>query len=170
MPKLSTALKKIRATKLVKDLNAVGGNMSALARKQGRTPQSVSDQLNRPYVRETMAQLLEKNGVTDQYLSKKIKEGAEATKVVYVENGDVLDKNGNPKKTEETVDDFQTRHKYVETALKLKGHIPPELNRDPLQILQVFQGIDPETLGAISVATRIERIEAVLKNQLSKKS
>ena len=169
MPRLTPATQKIRAESIVKGLKSVNGNQTLLAKKQGRTPQAVSQQLKQPYVQKTMAELLDKSGVTDPFLSKKIKEGSEATKLVYVESGDALDKNGNPTKVEETVDDFQTRHKYIETALKLKGHLSQESNKDPIQILQVFQGMDPETLGAVSVVTRIERIEAVLKNQLSKR-
>lgn len=163
MPKLSTALKKIRASKLVKDLQSVGGNQSLLARKQGRTRQAVSHQLKKPYVQERLADLLEQAGVTDNVLVEKIKEGldAEETKF-FAEKGVVND-------SRETID-FVTRHKYIETAAKLKGHLSKDSNKDPLQVLQVFQSIDPETLGAIDVATRIERIEAVLKNQLSKKS
>src|SRR3990167_10936808 len=82
MPKLSPATQKIRARKLVKDLNSVNGSQTALAKKQGRTPQSVSDQFRRPYVQKEIASLLDKNGVTDKFIVKNIKEGMKADKVI----------------------------------------------------------------------------------------
>lgn len=52
-------------------------------------------------------QLLAKQGITDTHLAEKIKEGLDATKP-YGKDGDI-----HP--------DYSTRHKYIETSLKLKG-------------------------------------------------
>ena len=125
MPKLSPNLAKVRAGKLVKGLKRHGGNMSALAREEGRTPQAVSDQFKKPYVKNVMAKMLEDVGVTDRYLANTIKNGLKATKLVYVDSSQ-LTKTGAPKKVEETVDDWQARHKFVETSCKIKGHMKPE--------------------------------------------
>lgn len=165
MPKLSPITAKIRAKKLIKDLQVVNGNQSALARKQGRSRAAVSQQLSKPYVRQYMGDVLESAGVTDKVLAKKIKEGLNAEKLVYVENGDSEDGG----KIQEHDIDFAVRHKYVETALKLKDHLSPDTKEPPKTLSGLLNGIDPETLGAISVFVRIERIESVLKNQLPKR-
>ena len=119
MPKLSDATATVRAEKFVRDLKSVGGNQSELARRQGRTPQAVSNQARQPYMKSVMDQLLDKAGVTNKFIADKIKEGCEAKKLVYVENGDSED----GEKVREYDDDFSTRHKYIETALKVKGHL-----------------------------------------------
>jgi hypothetical protein len=65
-------------------------------------------------------QTLEVMGVTDDVLVDKLREGLGATKrdsiVVY-------DEKGKRHTDVETVDDYPTRHKYLDTALKLKGHM-----------------------------------------------
>lgn len=52
-------------------------------------------------------ELLEKHGITEDYLTGKLKEGLEAD-ITYNTDGD-------------TRPDFVTRHKYLETGLRLKG-------------------------------------------------
>jgi hypothetical protein len=49
----------------------------------------------------------------DDKLAKKIDEGLEATKVVT-----------SPTEPDKEVEDYATRHKYLDTALKLKGKYP----------------------------------------------
>ena len=176
MPKLSLATQKIRAKTLTKDLQAVNGVQSHLAKKRGVTRSAISQQLKRPYVQKQIALLLDKNGVTDKFIVQNIKEGMKADKVIsaYVHvsksSPDVDNLEANEKTTDFVdVPDWANRHKFTETALKLKGHLSQESNKEPVQILQVFHGMDPETLGAVSVVSRIERIEAALKNQLSQK-
>jgi len=51
--------------------------------------------------------LMEKSGITDDYLSQKLKEGLEADRLYGKDNVP------HP--------DYSTRHKYLETGLKLKG-------------------------------------------------
>lgn len=62
-------------------------------------------------------QILEDAGVTDDKISRILNEGLEASKPVY--------KNNNATKTIEhvgDVPDFAIRHKYLETAVKVKGY------------------------------------------------
>jgi len=80
-------------------------------------------------------ELMEMMGTTDAYLNQKLNEGLEATKTISVipvkqkeaqENSTDLP-NANSKNIEFVdVDDFAVRHKYLDTALKLKGSYPAE--------------------------------------------
>lgn len=66
-------------------------------------------------------ELLEKAGVTDDKLATVINEGLNATKVMVI----------GKESSESFVDvqpDHPTRHKFLETSLKLKGHITKESN------------------------------------------
>ena len=56
---------------------------------------------------ESFQMLLEKAGVTNDLLTVKLKEGLDATKVVNKEG--------------DTHPDYMARHKYLDSALKLKG-------------------------------------------------
>lgn len=61
--------------------------------------------------------LLDEAGVTDEKLFEVLKEGLSATKPIY--------KNNNATKKVELVNnapDHPTRHKYLETGLRLRGH------------------------------------------------
>lgn len=58
-------------------------------------------------------ELLDEVGVTDNKLAHKLAEGLEATKSVVMGGGEFID----------VQPDFATRHKYLETLLKVKGHI-----------------------------------------------
>ncbi|MCK4328311.1 terminase small subunit [candidate division WOR-3 bacterium] len=80
-------------------------------------------------------ELMDMMGMTDAYLQEKLDEGLNATKTISVipippkqcepSTGDL------PKATSKNVeyvdvDDFAVRHKYLDTALKLKGTYPSE--------------------------------------------
>jgi hypothetical protein len=75
-----------------------------------------------------MDELLEAGGISDKKLLGKIDEGLEATKVVSAK---ILvlggDKDANAQ-TDDFIDvpDYPTRHKYLETALKLKKRLGSE--------------------------------------------
>jgi hypothetical protein len=58
-------------------------------------------------------ELLDEAGVTDNKLANKLAEGLEATKSVVMGGGEFID----------VQPDFATRHKYLETLLKVKGHM-----------------------------------------------
>jgi hypothetical protein len=65
----------------------------------------------------SMAALLDNAGVDDQYLTNVLKEGLKATRVDFVKDGDT-----DIKRMCETPD-FATRHRYLDTAAKIKKHI-----------------------------------------------
>ena len=82
-----------------------------------------------------IAELMEMMGTTDAYLNQKLNEGLEATKVVSVipikpkeaqpSTGDLPDATS---KNVEFIDveDYPTRHKYLDMAYKLKDRYPTE--------------------------------------------
>jgi phage terminase small subunit len=76
-----------------------------------------------------MAHWLEASGITDKALANTISEGLAADKIVPLGEGE-----------SETAPDWQTRHRFVETALKLKGQLKPEEGKGngPLTLLQIF--------------------------------
>ena len=69
----------------------------------------------------TTNELLNEMGMNDEQLHQKLMEGLEATKVVGL--------------LAESVDDFPTRHKYLDTAYKLKGVYPAEKHEETRKII-----------------------------------
>lgn len=68
--------------------------------------------------------LLEDSGITDKYLSIKLKEGLEATKRINIA---LSSYNGSTQNDENQsvieIPDYLVRHKYLETTLKLKKRL-----------------------------------------------
>lgn len=64
--------------------------------------------------------LMEDGGLTDQYLHQKLSEGLDANRTISVKGGKEASAN-----TDDFIDipDYLTRHKYLETALKLKKRL-----------------------------------------------
>jgi len=65
-------------------------------------------------------EFLEEGGITDELLRKKIEEGMDANRVISARTMGKADE-----KTDDFIDvpDFMVRHKYLETALKLKKRL-----------------------------------------------
>jgi len=90
-----------------------------------------------------IAELMEMMGTTDAYLNQKLNEGLEATKVVSVipikpkeaqpSTGDLPDATS---KNVEFIDveDYPTRHKYLDMAYKLKNKYPTEKKNIDLNV------------------------------------
>ena len=62
-----------------------------------------------------MEKAMEKEGINDAYLAKKIKAGLEAGQFLRTAEGDFIEKP-----------DFNARHKHIDTALKLRNDYPDE--------------------------------------------
>jgi len=81
---------------------------------------------------ETIQQLMEKKGLTDDYLLQGLLEGTKATKniscIVIAPNGEGQKDANSTTRDFVEVDDFPTRHKYLETGFKLKGHLRDKLD------------------------------------------
>ena len=107
-------------------------------------------------------ELMDMMGMTDAYLQEKLDEGLNATKTISVipispkpclpGSGDLP--NANSRNVEYVdVDDFAVRHRYLDTALKLKGKYPPTTVKNeltgkdggPITYKEYFPALDPET-------------------------
>ena len=81
---------------------------------------------------ETIQQLMEKKGLTDDYLLQGLLEGTKATKniscIVIAPNGEGQKDANSMTRDFVEVADFPTRHKYLETGFKLKGHLRDKLD------------------------------------------
>lgn len=71
-------------------------------------------------LKPVLAELMEKRGLSDDKFLEVLEEGLDATRPVTVSLGqgmgsDIVDYS-----------DFGVRHKYLETGLKLKGHLQPD--------------------------------------------
>lgn len=90
-----------------------GGNMSQAMIRAGyspntaKTPQKLTESRG-------FAELMEEAGITDSLMLKTLKEGLTAEKVVVVGNAESAFADVQP--------DHQNRHKFLETAIKLKGY------------------------------------------------
>lgn len=76
------------------------------------------------------SELMEESGLTDQLLNTKLAEGLDANKVIsarIIQRG-FSDAQEANEQTDDFIDvpDMPTRHKYLETALKLKRRLGPE--------------------------------------------
>ena len=125
----------IRERKLIKALVA-GQTPTAAMKTAGYSKETAegkaAKKVGESRIQETLQELMEKKGLTDDYLLQGLLEGTKATKVI---SATVIAKNGEGMKDADSmskdfidVDDFPPRHKYIETGLKLKGHLRDKLN------------------------------------------
>jgi hypothetical protein len=83
-------------------------------------------------LKPNIQELMEKKGLTDDYLIDGLMEGTKATKVI---SATIVAKNGEGMKDADSmskdfidVEDYLTRHKYIETGFKLKGHLRDKID------------------------------------------
>jgi len=72
---------------------------------------------------------LEKVGVTDELLSNKINEGLDANKIITSHT-----------EPDREYPDYSVRHRYVETSLKLKGHLR-DIPQNNTVIIPIYGGL-----------------------------
>lgn len=95
--------------------------------------------INKPSIQSALAIIMENTGITDEFLATKLKEGMESKKMHGSGKDSVI------------VDDMPTRHKYLETGLKIKGHMDKKVDiihhkshEDQLRELQGGDVIDAD--------------------------
>ncbi len=98
--------KKERIKRLTKAVIKHKGNQSEMARELGVTRQTIQKQIHDPAIEKTFIQIMEASGIDDKRLAKVMDEGLSASKYMMF---------GKKK-----IEDHQTRHKFLETALKVK--------------------------------------------------
>lgn len=117
------------------------------ARKAGYTEMTCrrmgSEKLKDPRFINKIAIIMERHGVTDEKLVRKLDEGLDSTKVIsaniIAQNGEGMsDAHGTTKDFVE-VPDYATRHKYLDTALKLGNHYPTEQTGQQVNVLVGLQ-------------------------------
>jgi hypothetical protein len=106
--------------KFVKEYLETGCGAEA-ARRAGYAPNrartTAAETVAKSSVQNAMAELLDKAGLTDDAIAKKLQEGAEALETkFFAKDGIVVQK--------EDVIAWDTRLRYLDTALKLKGKYP----------------------------------------------
>jgi len=104
----------------------------------------------------SVSELMEMMGTTDAYLNEVLNKGLEATKTISVipikpkeaqENETDL-KDANSRNIEFVdVDDYAVRHKYLDTALKLKGSYPAEKHEEIRKVIVLGKKEKPEDEG-----------------------
>ena len=70
----------------------------------------------KPVIQSALQTILDNSGVTDNFLAEKLKEGLDATKI-HGTSDDFIE-----------IKDYAVRHKYLETGLKLKGHLDKKVD------------------------------------------
>lgn len=114
MPKLSKSMQILKAKKIIKALDANGGDRRKTAKALGISPQHLSKKLKKPYVeaaiQKTFSQALEDHGVTDDRLASKLDTLLDAQKHVGMFGNKV-------------VDDLPLQHEVTKTIMKVKGHL-----------------------------------------------
>ena len=113
-------------------------NESEAARRLGCTPQNVNNRMRILRDSSTMKDFLDDVGLSDDYLAGKLQEGANAKVTKFFVINDEIEHRD--------CIDFSTRHKYVETLLKLRGHLveKKENNGIEINVQQVFNSIPDE--------------------------
>jgi len=163
----------LKQRKLAKHV-AAGMNGKDAAIAAGYSPHSAksiaSDTLNHNvHVQAYLYRLMDKKGLTDSKLLTTLKDGLEANKVI---SATVILKPGDPTVTERTADaksvdfidvpDHPTRHKFLETGLKLRGHLQPEQKPDAPAVNINILSVDGLTKEKI-----FERLRAALGSRRS---
>ncbi|MCK4329284.1 terminase small subunit [candidate division WOR-3 bacterium] len=127
----------------------------------------------------SVSELMEMMGTTDAYLNQKLNEGLEAKKVVSVipikpkeaqPNSPDLPEANSKNIEFVDVEDYPTRHKYLDTALKLKGTYPTEKKKVDLNVsgeLEVNSELDKK-LAQLDIKELKKISESILKANAKK--
>ena len=134
----------IRERKLIKAL--ISGEPPTTAMKTAGYSKETAEgkagkKVGESRIQETIQQLMEKRGITDDRLSEVLEKGLEATKniscmIVNTSGDGQKDANSMTKDFVE-VDDYAVRHKYLETGLKLKGYLRDKIDLSGDVIIEV---------------------------------
>lgn len=122
------SFKKKRFHTTIKNKKIIDGIVSGKGllqsmRDAGYTKQSAISNCTRKMkeLAPKIIEIMDRAGLSDDHLVEKLKKGIEAKKVSYFQKaGKVTD--------ERVDDDLMTAHKYIETSLKLRGHLKEKLD------------------------------------------
>jgi len=115
-----------RQRKLIKGM-LDGKPVAQAAREAGYAdsviPTAIYKLIKRPAFLAALGEAMDRAGITDEKLLERLREGLDATTVkIALQNGSAV---------ERAVPDWDGRHRYLETALRLKQYLTPRsLHRD----------------------------------------
>lgn len=113
--RMATTKQKLALAKIAEN----GGNVSKAMREVGYS--EISSKTPAKLVKSKgFQELLAQAGATDEKLMAVLKEGLDAQSTHVTKDGDEV--------TIEKTPDYATRHKYLDTALKIRGAYPKEGN------------------------------------------
>ena len=141
----------IRERRFIKALMQPGMTPTAAMREAGYKNNTANTKQGEKLekVREPIAELMDRMGLTDERLMEVMRDGVRATTVkIAADKGIITD--------EHVYDDHATRHRYLETGLKLKGHL-----RDKIELS------NPDGTGLFSDLERANRLQHLI--ELAKK-
>jgi len=132
-------------------------NRHAMARELGVSHQAVSQRLQQPFVKETFDEIMDKIGLSDEFVGKGLMEGCVANRVISAnivitksDDPTVEDQEAHSKTKDFTeVPDHPTRHKFFNTVLEVRQHIKRSNNAPAVSIVNVnygYRGKDSESL------------------------
>lgn len=104
-----------RRRAFVRGLFSTGGIPSISAGMAGYNPSYGFPLTRSASLREKITKIMDAMGISDRALMRALKEGLTSMWFFPQKEGEPLEKP-----------DFRTRHTYLETGLKLKGHLGPE--------------------------------------------
>lgn len=124
----------IKQLKFVKAYAKNGGNGQAAAIASGSSPKAAKvyacETLKKMPVQTYLYRLMDKKGLSDDHLVSNLKDGLDATKIISAviiqpKGTNAVEPTEASSRTMdfEEVPDWTNRHKYLETAFKLKGHL-----------------------------------------------
>jgi len=106
-----------------------------------------SENLTKPYIKEAIQSIADR--IPDELLEKTHLEGLEAGKHIYKNNnetGEIDDLGVEP--------DFAVRHKYLDSAYKLKGSYAPDKNININMNVKNIDPTDPKVLEALKTINK----------------
>jgi len=121
MPKVLPEIAMIKAKVLTKSLMAHNGNVAALAKSERVSKQAIYSKLKRLPEDLTFNRVMDKMGVSDRYLARKLKDGLEAKR--FTKQG--------------IKPDMGVRHRYLVTALQCKKYLGVEASQNNLNFSSI---------------------------------
>jgi len=131
------------------------GNASEAAREAGYSQKTAGEigheNLKKPEIRGAIAERMDEAGITEKRLLKVLDKGLSATKPYFRQKGEGAEAE------EKVYDDYAVRHRYLDTALKLRDMFPAEKKK----LRHDFGYISPEEEQAAK-----ERVNRLLERRI----
>lgn len=153
------------AKKTVELGNATDAAMQVYDVKDRNSAKAIASQ---NFSKLTLVPLMEEKGITDDKLLDVLDDGLAANKTVSAR---VITKKGDLAEANESTDDFidvpdhDVRHKYLKTALELKGHLNDRGNTNvQVNLTTNNLNIDPQELEAFTTWRNEQRRKRLQKS------